>query len=195
MAFKRPLHAVDSTEQDFCQDSGSAQPHQRLYPFRHFQSPNNNMNNNNNNQNQFSNLSYQQQQQHIQQQYQQPQIYTCNQEPTCHNQPPIFHSLESYEAHYDMYHAHACIECPATFPNEHYLSLHITEHHDPFMVLRRERGNKIYACLIKECGILCANPAERRMHMIQDHVFPKDYSFGVISKGIGEGQTSLLNSD
>lgn len=170
MSLKRSLHSVDPEDQSRYHDLDATRPCRRLHP-RYSHSDTN-----------F--LSPQQQQ----------SAYICDQAPTCHRQPLTFNSQSSYEAHYNMYHAHSCVECPATFPCDHYLNLHITEHHDPFTILRKERGCNIYGCLINECPVVSKDPSERRLHMIHNHNFPKDFRFSVISQGISEGQISMLNS-
>lgn len=54
-----------------------------------------------------------------------------------------FANYDEYESHYNQSHLWKCAECRHNFPSEHYLGLHIEEHHDSMIQIRKERGEKI----------------------------------------------------
>lgn len=68
---------------------------------------------------------------------------TCELPPLCSANPQSFSSLKLFESHYMKFHSMNCVQCGKTFPSERILDLHITENHDPFAALHRERGEKI----------------------------------------------------
>jgi hypothetical protein len=130
-----------------------------------------------------------------------------------HRSPWHFDNYEAYEQHVDAFHSNRCHECNCNLPSQHYLSLHISERHDPFNAIKRERGEKTvssegiipfyftirrflclviqYACLVEGCDRICSSPPKRRMHCIDKHNFPKTYNFAVIDHGVdprGSGQ-------
>ncbi|KAH8118414.1 hypothetical protein DFH11DRAFT_1503114 [Phellopilus nigrolimitatus] len=114
----------------------------------------------------------------------------CTLPPTCHpphNAPTALANSQELEAHYAKYHAHVCEErgCAAVFPNARLLELHQAECHDPLALVRKERGEKIFACHLETCPRLFLNPKKRRLHLIQAHGFPKEYFFAVTNKGVG----------
>ncbi|RKF54847.1 putative c2h2 type zinc finger domain protein [Erysiphe neolycopersici] len=109
----------------------------------------------------------------------------------CCNLPPHrdtlkFKSFEEYNVHYIKEHTNRCLECFRNFPTNHLLSLHIEENHNTLFVIKKERGDKMYACFVEDCNRLCSTPQKRRMHMIDKHYFPKDYDFYVVNHGIGD---------
>ncbi|KAL5513445.1 hypothetical protein ACEPAH_3844 [Sanghuangporus vaninii] len=114
----------------------------------------------------------------------------CSLPPTCnppHNEPTPLANVSELESHYAKYHAHVCEErgCAVVFPNARLLELHQTECHDPIAILRKERGEKIFACHLDSCTRKFLNPKKRRLHLIQAHGFPKEYFFAVTNKGVG----------
>ncbi|KAI0339750.1 hypothetical protein BDW22DRAFT_1400046 [Trametopsis cervina] len=113
----------------------------------------------------------------------------CTLPPTCNppNRPtPLLNSKE-LESHYATYHAHVCEEgdCGCVFPDAKLLELHQTECHDPIAALRKERGEKIFACHLPTCTRMFGSPKTRRLHLIQAHGYPKEYFFAVTNKGVG----------
>lgn len=57
--------------------------------------------------------------------------------------PPMeFSTYGEYESHYYSTHANRCNECGKNFPSDHILGLHIEEIHDPFVAVKKERGDK-----------------------------------------------------
>ncbi|KAL4072873.1 hypothetical protein V8B97DRAFT_269759 [Scleroderma yunnanense] len=62
---------------------------------------------------------------------------------------------------------------------------HQTECHDPLAALRKERGEKIFACHLSSCPRKFLTPKARRLHLIQAHSYPKEYFFAVTNKGVG----------
>lgn len=114
----------------------------------------------------------------------------CTLPPTCHpphNTPSALANSQELELHYAKYHAHVCEErgCSAVFPDARLLELHQTECHDPLALIRKERGEKIFACHIETCPKLFSTPKTRRLHLIQTHGYPKEYFFAVTNKGVG----------
>jgi hypothetical protein len=102
-----------------------------------------------------------------------------------------FDSYAAYEIHYQQAHINRCSECNKNFPSEHYLHLHIAEHHDPIRAIKQERGEKTvhlhcppiinlivpnfkqYSCFVEDCSKVCADPHKRKMHCIDKHGFPQ----------------------
>ncbi|KZV87170.1 hypothetical protein EXIGLDRAFT_724056 [Exidia glandulosa HHB12029] len=114
----------------------------------------------------------------------------CTLPPTCcppHGRPTPLKDTRDLEAHYARWHAHVCEAdgCGRVFPDARLLELHHTECHDPIAAMRKERGEKIFACHIPTCPKLCATPRTRRLHLIEAHHYPKQYFFAVTNKGIG----------
>ncbi|KZT68687.1 hypothetical protein DAEQUDRAFT_711445 [Daedalea quercina L-15889] len=114
----------------------------------------------------------------------------CTLPPTCNppqNRPtPLANSTE-LESHYATYHAHVCEEheCGCVFPDARLLELHQTECHDPIAAVRKDRGEKIFACHVASCSRRFLTPKARRLHLIQGHGYPKEYFFAVTNKGVG----------
>src|ERR1700722_14248192 len=50
-----------------------------------------------------------------------------------------------------------------------------------------------YSCFVEDCDKKCSTPQKRRLHLIDKHLFPKDYDFYVINDGI-DYRSSLLRS-
>ncbi|KAH7321574.1 hypothetical protein BKA65DRAFT_608779 [Rhexocercosporidium sp. MPI-PUGE-AT-0058] len=104
-----------------------------------------------------------------------------------------FASFEEYDIHYAKTHTNRCLECRKNFPTEHFLNLHIEENHDAMVSVLRERGEKTYSCFVEDCDRKCSTPQKRRMHLIDKHMFPKDYDFYVVNDGI-DRRSSMLRS-
>ncbi|KAI0642313.1 hypothetical protein C8Q79DRAFT_1013602 [Trametes meyenii] len=51
--------------------------------------------------------------------------------------------------------------------------------------IRKERGEKIFACHLASCPRRFSAPKTRRLHLIQAHGYPKEYFFAVTNKGVG----------
>ncbi|KAI0773240.1 hypothetical protein BD413DRAFT_540273 [Trametes elegans] len=113
----------------------------------------------------------------------------CTLPPTCNppNRPTPLAGTRELESHYAMYHAHVCEEqgCGCVFPDARLLELHQTECHDPLAAVRKERGEKIFACHLPSCPRRFSTPKTRRLHLIEAHGFPKEYFFAVTNKGVG----------
>ncbi|KAF2715410.1 hypothetical protein K504DRAFT_457581 [Pleomassaria siparia CBS 279.74] len=109
------------------------------------------------------------------------------------HQPLTFSSFDEYDVHYQKTHVNRCQECRKNFPDDHFLHLHITENHDPISAMKRERGEKIYQCLLPTCSRPCSTPKKRRLHMIDKHQFPRDYDFFIVNNGI-DRRTSMLRA-
>jgi hypothetical protein len=50
-----------------------------------------------------------------------------------------------------------------------------------------------YACFVEDCDRKCSTPNKRRMHLIDKHMFPKDYDFYIVNDGIDQ-RSSMLRS-
>lgn len=114
----------------------------------------------------------------------------CTLPPTCnppHNTPTPLANSSELEIHYGKYHAHVCEQpkCGLVFPDARLLELHQTECHDPLAALRKDRGEKIFACHLASCPRKFLTPKARRLHLIQAHSYPKEYFFAVTNKGVG----------
>lgn len=108
-------------------------------------------------------------------------------------QPLGFMSFSAYEAHYQKQHCNVCFTCRKVFPSLRMMDLHISEVHDPFFRLKKEKGEKIFKCFIENCQESFINVKKRKKHLIGDHFYPKEYHFGVIYTGISSRDTSLLS--
>ncbi|OAX35416.1 hypothetical protein K503DRAFT_868289 [Rhizopogon vinicolor AM-OR11-026] len=114
----------------------------------------------------------------------------CTLPPTCnppHNRPTPIANSRDLELHYGKYHAQVCEQkgCGFVFPDARLLELHQTECHDPLAAVRKDRGEKIFACHLVSCPRLFLTPKARRLHLIQAHSYPKEYFFAVTNKGVG----------
>ncbi|KAJ7272737.1 hypothetical protein B0H12DRAFT_1091794 [Mycena haematopus] len=111
----------------------------------------------------------------------------CTLPPTCNHQPTPIANSKDLEAHYATYHAHVCEEeaCKCVFPDARLLEIHQTECHDPLAAVRKDRGEKIFACHLASCNKLFLTPKARRLHLINGHRYPKEYFFAVTNKGVG----------
>ncbi|KAK7685862.1 hypothetical protein QCA50_011209 [Cerrena zonata] len=113
----------------------------------------------------------------------------CTLPPTCNppNRPTHLINSKELESHYANYHAHVCEErgCGCVFPEARFLELHQTECHDPIAAVRKDRGEKIFACHLATCMRKFQNPKARRLHLISAHGYPKEYFFAITNKGVG----------
>ncbi|KAI1450882.1 hypothetical protein F5Y02DRAFT_6608 [Annulohypoxylon stygium] len=102
-----------------------------------------------------------------------------------------FRSYAEYEAHHNRTHTNRCVECRKNFPSDHLLNVHIEECHDVFAAVKRERGEHTYSCFVEGCDRKCGTPQKRRSHLIDKHMYPKNYFFAVTKEGV-DGRQSLL---
>ncbi|KAF8638449.1 hypothetical protein AX17_002206 [Amanita inopinata Kibby_2008] len=111
----------------------------------------------------------------------------CTLPPTCTHKPTPLANTKELEAHYATCHAHVCEQkgCGCVFPEARLLELHFTECHDPLAAVRKDRGEKIFACHLATCDRVFMTPKTRRLHLIQAHGYPKEYFFAVTNKGVG----------
>ncbi|KAI9166880.1 Zinc finger protein [Paramyrothecium foliicola] len=121
-----------------------------------------------------------------------PPIMKCTLPP--HKDPLLFKSYPEYEAHYSSFHTNRCLECRKNFPSDHLLGLHIEEWHDPLVVVRRDRGEHTYSCFVEGCERKCLTYQKRRMHLIDKHMYPKNFFFAITKEGV-DGRRSLLVED
>ncbi|KAL8719018.1 MAG: hypothetical protein Q9225_003919 [Loekoesia sp. 1 TL-2023] len=108
-----------------------------------------------------------------------------------HPETLTFPTFEDFEVHYAQVHTNRCSECHKNFPTEHFLSLHISENHDPLIEARRAREEKTYRCFVEDCDKVCSTPQKRRMHLQAKHFFPKDYDFFIVNDGIDKRSSML----
>ncbi|KAG6039250.1 hypothetical protein E4U19_006512 [Claviceps sp. Clav32 group G5] len=111
-----------------------------------------------------------------------------------HREPIAFKSHEEYESHYASVHTNRCLECRKNFPSEHLLSVHIEEWHDPLVRIKRDKGEHTYSCFVEGCERKCLTHQKRRLHMIDKHMYPRNFFFGLTKDGI-DGRRSLLVED
>jgi hypothetical protein len=78
----------------------------------------------------------------------QPAVMICYLPP---HQPLDFATFEDYDVHYQKSHVNRCQECHKNFPSDHYLGLHIAEHHDPLNEIKRSRGEKTVRLVLFSC--------------------------------------------
>jgi len=102
-----------------------------------------------------------------------------------------FPTLSDFETHYAQAHTNRCSSCHKNFPTEHFLSLHISENHDPLEEARRAKGEKTYRCFVDGCDKVCSAPLKRRMHLTDKHMFPKNYDFLIVNDGIDKRSSML----
>ncbi|KAG5951274.1 hypothetical protein E4U53_003457 [Claviceps sorghi] len=108
-----------------------------------------------------------------------------------HREPLAFRSYQEYESHYSTFHTNRCLECRKNFPSEHLLSVHIEESHDPLVRVKRDKGEHTYSCFVEGCERKCLTHQKRRLHMIDKHMYPRNFFFGITKDGI-DGRRSLL---
>ncbi|VDC03420.1 unnamed protein product [Peniophora sp. CBMAI 1063] len=113
----------------------------------------------------------------------------CSLPPTCsRNGGTRLQGTKELEAHYAKFHAHVCSApgCECIFPEARLLELHLTECHDPLADVRKERGEKIFACHLATCPKYFRTPKNRRNHLISAHGYPRQYFFAITNYGMGE---------
>ncbi|EDO17012.1 hypothetical protein Kpol_1065p27 [Vanderwaltozyma polyspora DSM 70294] len=98
----------------------------------------------------------------------------CNEYPCLNESIPI----ELYQSHMDNLHDNICIKCNANFINEHLLSMHLEESHNPFKQL------KDLKCFEPDCSIIVNSHQERIKHLKSVHNYPDDYNFNIIYNGV-----------
>ncbi|KAL8794870.1 MAG: hypothetical protein Q9195_002582 [Heterodermia aff. obscurata] len=110
-----------------------------------------------------------------------------------HSETLSFPTFADFEVHYAQAHCNRCSECHRNLPTEHFLTLHISENHDPLAEARRARDEKTYRCFVEDCEKVCSSPQKRRMHLVDKHMFPKSYDFLIVNTGIDK-RSSMLRS-
>lgn len=108
-----------------------------------------------------------------------------------HAETLSFPTFSDFEVHYAKIHSNRCSACNRNFPTEHFLSLHISENHDPLEDARRARDEKTYRCFVEGCEKICSTPQKRRMHLVDKHMFPKNYDFLIVNTGIDKRSSML----
>lgn len=115
-------------------------------------------------------------------------MLTCTLPP---HAPLTFPSYPLYESHYTQSHTNRCSSCHINLPTAHFLSLHLSETHDPLLATRRDRGEKTFSCFVEDCEKVCRDWKKRRSHLVDKHGFPRNYDFLVVERGI-DGRKSML---
>ncbi|KAI1378192.1 hypothetical protein F4677DRAFT_385804 [Hypoxylon crocopeplum] len=108
-----------------------------------------------------------------------------------HRDVMSFKTYAEYESHHNRTHTNRCVECGKNLPSEHLLNVHIEECHDVFAAVKREKGEHTYSCFVEGCDRKCRTPQKRRSHLIDKHMYPKNYFFAVTKEGV-DGRQSLL---
>ncbi|KAI0802558.1 hypothetical protein GGR55DRAFT_424683 [Xylaria sp. FL0064] len=108
-----------------------------------------------------------------------------------HREVLSFTTYGDYEAHYNKLHTNRCADCHKNFPSEHLLNVHFEDCHDVFAAVKREKGEHTYSCFVEGCERKCRTPYKRRNHLIDKHMYPKNYFFALTKDGI-DGRQSLL---
>lgn len=108
--------------------------------------------------------------------------------------PPgqTFTSYKDYESHYNKAHTNRCLDCRKRFPSSHILDLHIDEFHNVLTELKKEKGEATFACFVETCDEKCKTPTERRLHLVERHMYPANYFFAVTKVGIDRRQSMLV---
>lgn len=76
-----------------------------------------------------------------------------------HRERMDFPTHDAYEAHYTKEHLNRCIECRRNFPSPLYLNLHGDEWHDPFVAVKRDKGEHTVGSSVKIAILLLVQPA------------------------------------
>ncbi|OIW33424.1 hypothetical protein CONLIGDRAFT_177596 [Coniochaeta ligniaria NRRL 30616] len=108
-----------------------------------------------------------------------------------HKEVLVFKTYDEFESHYSKDHSHRCHECRKNFPSGHLLSLHHEESHDPLLALKREKGEHTFSCFVEGCERKCMTPDKRRRHLIDKHMYPKNFFFAITRDGV-DGRRSML---
>lgn len=109
-----------------------------------------------------------------------------------HAEVLVFKSYDEFETHYSKFHTNRCLECRKSFPSQHLLDLHLEECHDAFTAVRREKGEHTFSCFVEGCERKCRTPQKRRLHLIDKHMYPKNYFFSVTRDGVAGRRSMLL---
>ncbi|KAI9323887.1 hypothetical protein BX666DRAFT_1847856, partial [Dichotomocladium elegans] len=94
-----------------------------------------------------------------------------------------FPNTAAYALHYEVCHAHACIECHKPFPSAIFLDIHLDECHNVLLQIKKERGEKIYACFVENCAKKFISPKMRRLHLVDKHLYPRNFPFDIVWTG------------
>ncbi|KAL7626335.1 hypothetical protein AAE478_003107 [Parahypoxylon ruwenzoriense] len=111
-----------------------------------------------------------------------------------HREVLSFRTYAEYESHHNRTHTNRCVECGKNFPSDHLLNVHIEECHDIFAAVKREKGEHTYSCFVEGCDRKCRTPQKRRSHLIDKHMYPKNYFFAVTKEGVDGRQSLLIES-
>ncbi|KAF9784952.1 hypothetical protein BJ322DRAFT_1005819 [Thelephora terrestris] len=113
--------------------------------------------------------------------------FICELPPTCNKHPTTLESASEMESHYSTCHAHVCSAegCNRIFPEQRFLDLHQTECHNPIAEIKKDRGERIFACFNVNCKSTFTTPKGRRLHLIDKHKYPPNFYFSITNKGIG----------
>ena len=101
-----------------------------------------------------------------------------------------FKTYLDYESHYQITHTYTCIECQRILLSQHYLQLHITEKHDPFVALTLETKPN-FECFLSRCKELFMNSKDRKHHCLKVHGFEAISNF--VGSNSNKGKQPLQN--
>ncbi|KAI8883342.1 hypothetical protein K501DRAFT_219418 [Backusella circina FSU 941] len=101
----------------------------------------------------------------------------------CDSCTSYFRTVQLYEAHYEAQHRNVCLECLKVFPAFRWLQLHLDEAHDILKQIRKERGEKIFACFVEGCTKHFSSPKMRKLHLIDKHSYSKHFPFDITFTG------------
>ena len=118
-----------------------------------------------------------------------PTVMQCTLTP--HKETIRFDSQEEYEIHYAEEHTNRCATCSKNFPTPRYLELHIEENHNALREVLAARGEKTYDCFVEGCDRKCSTPQKRRLHLIDKHMFPRNYNFRIVDQGTDKASSML----
>lgn len=118
-----------------------------------------------------------------------PCVIQCSLAP--HRDPLGFPSVADFELHYAKEHSNRCLACGKNFPTAHFLALHTDENHNAFRQALQAKGEKTYACFVEDCPKSCSSPHKRRLHLIDKHLFPRNYHFRIVDSGIDKSISML----
>lgn len=118
-----------------------------------------------------------------------PCVIQCSLAP--HRDPLGFPSVADFELHYAKEHSNRCLACGKNFPTTHFLALHTDENHNAFRQALQAKGEKTYACFVEDCPKSCSSLHKRRLHLIDKHLFPRNYHFRIVDSGIDKSISML----
>lgn len=81
-----------------------------------------------------------------------------------------------------------CSACGYRLMSGHLLDLHLSESHDPFLVIQAAKRMKVFRCLVEGCIKEFSSVMDRRKHLTDWHAFPTNYAFDRMHLARKQGQ-------